>query len=105
MLDAFVSRFGRLQDTPGDKLLPSMLRASLEKTGTQLDNLFRAEKMGWIGSAQDWIENRALRNHLIHECMESAEDLPEALRKALKGVPVLKETQRRMAEYAGSRAL
>lgn len=34
ILDAFVSRFGRLQDTLGDKLLPSMLRASLEKTGT-----------------------------------------------------------------------
>ena len=39
MLDAFVSRYGRLQDTLGDKLLPAMLRAGLEKTGAQLDNL------------------------------------------------------------------
>lgn len=55
ILDAFVSRFGRLQDTLGDKLLPSMLRASLEKTGTQLDNLFLAEKNGMdrIGPSLD----------------------------------------------------
>lgn len=31
MLDAFVSRYSRLQDTLGDKLLPVLLRASLEK--------------------------------------------------------------------------
>ena len=29
MLDAFVSRYGRLQVTLGDKLLPAMLRGSL----------------------------------------------------------------------------
>ncbi len=50
MLDAFVSRFSRLQDTLGDKLLPALLRASLERTGTQLDNLLRAEK--WDGLFQ-----------------------------------------------------
>jgi len=41
MLDAFVSRFSRLQDTLGDKLLPALLRASLERTGSQLDSLLR----------------------------------------------------------------
>lgn len=100
MLDAFVSRFGRLQDTLGDKLLPLILRASLEKTGTQLDNLFRAEKMGWLESAQSWIENRELRNRLIHEYMESPEDLLEALKQALNGVTVLREAQRRLSSYA-----
>ena len=75
MLDAFVSRYGRLQDTLGDKLLPAMLRATLEKTGSQLDNLLRAEKLGWVESTQIWIELRELRNHLVHEYMESADDL------------------------------
>ena len=28
-LDAFVSRFGRMQDTVGDKLLPSLLNATV----------------------------------------------------------------------------
>ncbi|TXL19514.1 hypothetical protein BMR06_09700 [Methylococcaceae bacterium HT5] len=45
MLDAFVSRFGRLQDTLGDELLPAILRVSLEPSGSQLDNLLRAEKL------------------------------------------------------------
>lgn len=100
MLDAFVSRYGRLQDTLGDKLLPAMLRAGLEKAGAQLDNLLRAEKLGWIESTQDWIELRELRNRLVHEYMESAEDLLDALQQALKGVHILTETQLRMAAYA-----
>lgn len=100
MLDAFVSRYGRLQDTLGDKLLPAMLRAVLEKTGSQLDNLLRAEKLGWFESTQIWIELRELRNRLIHEYMESPNDLLDALQQALSGVDVLIETQHRMTSYA-----
>jgi len=100
MLDAFVSRYSRLQDTLGDKLLPILLRASLEKTGTQLDNLLRAEKLGWIESTESWVELRELRNRLVHEYMATADGLLEALQQALQNVPILIETQRRMAEYA-----
>ena len=99
MLDAFVSRYSRLQDTLGDKLLPAMLRASLEKTGAQLDNLLRAEKLGWIESTQTWIELRELRNRLVHEYMESADDILDALQQAFQGVQVLTGTQLRMAAY------
>ena len=99
MLDAFVSRYGRLQDTLGDKLLPAMLRGSLEKTGSQLDNLLRAEKLGWIESTQIWIEMRELRNRLVHEYIESPSDLLSALQQALKFVTILIETQDRMANY------
>jgi hypothetical protein len=100
MLDAFVSRYGRLQDMLGDKLLPAMLRASLEKTGSQLDNLFRAEKLGWIDSTQTWIEIRELRNKLVHEYIESPVVLLSALQHALLCVHILIETQNRMADYA-----
>ena len=99
MLDAFVSRYGRLQDTLGDKLLPAMLRAGLEKTGSQLDNLLRAEKLGWIESVQRWIELRELRNRLVHEYMESPGDLLSALQQAMEGVQVLTVAQARMADY------
>ncbi len=100
MLDAFVSRYSRLQDTLGDKLLPALLRASLEKTGAQLDNLLLAEKLNWIESTESWIELRELRNRMVHEYMETVDALLEALQQALYSVPVLIETQRRMAEYA-----
>ena len=100
MLDAFVSRYSRLQDSLGDKLLRALLRASLEKTGSQLDNLLLAEKLAWIESTQNWVELRELRNRLVHEYMESADDLLDALHQALDGVQVLTATQLRMAAYA-----
>ncbi len=100
MLDAFVARFGRLQDTLGDKLLPALLRVSLEPRGSQLDNLLRAEKIGWIESSEHWIEIRTLRNRLVHEYMDSAEDLLQALIAALDSVTALINTQNRFARYA-----
>lgn len=100
MLDAFVSRFSRLQDTVGDKLLPALLQVSLEKTGSQLDNLLRAEKMGWLFSAESWIEIRVLRNKLVHEYMDSPASLLQALTTALKSYETLIQTQEKLAQYA-----
>ena len=100
MLDAFISRYGRLQDTLGGKLLPAMLHTSLEKTGSQLNNLLRAEKLGWIASTQTWIELRELRNRLVNEYIESPNILLIALQQALLCVNILTETQTRMADYA-----
>ena len=51
-LDAFVSRFGRVQDTVGDKLLPELLIVMGELAGPVIDNLDKAERFGWLRSAQ-----------------------------------------------------
>ena len=64
----------------------------------QLDNLLRAEKLGWIESTQIWIELRELRNRLVHEYMESASDLLSALQQALQSAHKLGKTQVLMAE-------
>jgi len=93
MLDAFVARFSRLQDTIGDKLLPAILKLNLESVGSQLDNLFRAEKLGWIDSADQWIELRGLRNSIFHECMTSPEKLLSALKKVIHLSDMLIKTQ------------
>lgn len=100
LLDAFVSRYGRLQDTLGDKLVPTMLKASLEQTGSQIDNLLRAEKLGWLASTEEWVALRAIRNRLVHEYVESPERLLEALQTALSGVDLLLRVQRRLQEEA-----
>ena len=94
MLDAFVARFSRLQDTVGDKLLPAILKLNLESVGSQLDNLFRAEKLGWIDSADQWIELQGLRNSLVHEYMTSPEKLLSALKKVIQLCDVLIKTQK-----------
>jgi len=78
-VEAFVSRFGRLQDTVADKLLPALLAALGETPGAQLDNLDRAERLGWIESADQWMTIRRLRNQMVHEYMEDLTVLASAL--------------------------
>lgn len=94
-LDAFVSRFGRLQDTVGDKLLPALLTALAEKTGPAIDNLDKAEKLGFIESADGWMEMRRLRNQMVHEYIEDLAVLASALRSGHVFVPALVAAGRR----------
>lgn len=78
-IDAFVARFGRLQDTLADKLLPQILTALAETPGPAIDNLEKAEKLGLIGSLDDWLAARKLRNRMVHEYIRNPEQLAEAL--------------------------
>jgi uncharacterized protein with HEPN domain len=95
-VDAFVGRFARLQDTLGDKLLPTLLTALGEPTRAQIDNLDRAERLGLIPSADQWMKLRRLRNQMIHEYVEDPLVLANALEAAHQHVPVLTETARKM---------
>lgn len=51
--ESFGAKFGRMQDTLVDKLLPALLRASAEQPGSALDNLHRAEQLGLLQHADD----------------------------------------------------
>lgn len=88
-VDAFVSRFGRLQDTVGDKLLPTYLLGLGESVGAVLDNLTRAEQLGLLGSSDLWMTLRALRNQMIHEYMEDRVILASALNAGHEHVETL----------------
>ncbi|WP_333607288.1 hypothetical protein [Arsukibacterium sp.] len=90
-LDAFASRFGRLQDNIGDKLLPATLAALGEKTGPVLDNLNKAEKYGWLSSAESWLVARQLRNKMVHEYIEDPAILAEAINAARQFIPLLQD--------------
>ena len=63
-VDAFVARFGRLQDTLADKLLPEILNWLGEPVGPAIDNVARAERLGWIIDGQAWLDARQLRNRI-----------------------------------------
>jgi hypothetical protein len=99
-LDAFVSRFGRLQDTVGDKLLPALLLASAEPVQSAIENLDKAEKLGWIDSADIWLEMRKLRNQMVHEYIEDLVVLDNALQNGHVFVPRLVATARRCVAQA-----
>ena len=88
-VDAFVARFGRLQDTVADKFLPALLDWLAEPVGPAIDNLNRAERLGWIASADTWLELRRVRNRMIHDYVRDAEELAHVLSLAHETVPLL----------------
>jgi len=102
-LDAFVSRYGRMQDTMGDKLIPALLKSMAEKTGSALDNLNRAEKLGLLPSVEQWLDARNLRNKLIYEYVPDPEEFAAALNKAHEMVSLLVAVYNSINRYARSR--
>lgn len=88
-VEAFVSRFGRLQDTLGDKFLPALLRALGEAPGVAIDNLDRAERLGWLESADTWLATRKLRNQMVHEYIDDPAILANAMQAGHDHVPML----------------
>ena len=99
-VDAFVARFGRLQDTLAGALLPRLLESLLEPQGSVLDNLNRAERRGWIRSSADWAELRMLRNRMVHEYVRDRQQLVDALNAAHLGVEDLVNATALMAAQA-----
>jgi len=97
-MDAFVARFGRLQDTLGEKVLPLVFRLKAEPLGAMLDNLYRAERIGWIPSVELWMESRNMRNQMVHEYVEDPELLYASLVRAHELVPNLLNVADRFLE-------
>lgn len=58
-----------------DKLLPVLLAALGETPAAAIDNLDRAERFGFIVSADEWMTMRKLRSQMVHEYVEDLEDL------------------------------
>ena len=102
-LDAFVARFARLQDTVGDKFVPALLQALQEPIGAVIDNLDRAERLGWITSADAWIEARRLRDQMIHEYVDDLGMLAGNLQAGHRYVPTLIDAAQRLMDEAGRR--
>ncbi|MEC9483013.1 MAG: hypothetical protein UMU75_06740, partial [Halomonas sp.] len=97
-VEAFASRFCRLQDTLGDKLLPILLEALGEPDRPLLINLEKAEKYGWLESSEQWTALRQLRNQMIHEYIEDTQTLFDALTTAYDNMDVLKLFSQRLEE-------
>lgn len=102
-LDAFVSRFGRLQDTLADKFLPALLGAMAETRGATTENLDRAEKLGWLDSTDDWLVMRKLRNQIVHEYIEDLVILCDSLKAGHAFVKTLVKTADQFVTQADSR--
>jgi len=91
-IDAFVSRFGRLQDHLGEKLIPRFAALLGETPKSILDILAYAENMQWIESAEGFVGARKLRNLLVHEYMSDTQLFLQALLSARDAAEMLFRT-------------
>lgn len=88
-VEAFVSRFGRLQDHIGEKLIPRFAALLGESPKSMLDALGFAERMQWIDSAESFVGARKLRNLLVHEYMSDVQLFLQALLTAKEAAEML----------------
>jgi hypothetical protein len=88
-IETFASRFGRLQEMIGDKLLPRIFALLQEPPRPAIDMFARAERLGWVDSAEQWFVLRALRSRLVHEYIDDPAEFARAISAALKGVDTL----------------
>ncbi len=102
-LEAFISRFGRMQDTIADKLLPRWLITQAETPGSQIETLNRAEKLGVVEDVEQWLEARKLCNRLVHEYMENPEIFAENLCLAKEYSALLVNCYNHLRDYAATR--
>jgi len=86
ILDQFLTRFSKLQDTMGAKLFPEVLEITKEQgdLATFIDKLHRLEKIGVIISADEWLLLREMRNAFSHEYPDDPEMQAALLNKAFK---------------------
>ena len=99
-MEAFVSRYGRMQDTMADKLLPRWLLALAERPGSQIETLNRAERLGVLESTETWLEARNLRNRLVHEYMTDTGEFAKNLQLAEGYSLMLMRTYNRLRDDA-----
>jgi hypothetical protein len=102
-LESFGAKFGRMQDTVVDKLIPAVLREAGEPVVAAIDNLGRMERLELIASSDEWLEMRGLRNRLVHEYIDRPDDLAWALEKACGLAKQMHADYKAIRQYAVAR--
>ncbi len=62
-------------------------------------NAGKAEKYGWLESSEQWIALRQLRNQMIHEYIENAQTLYDALTTAYANLKTLEQFETRLNNH------
>ena len=87
-LEAFTSRFARTSDLLLQKVFRAIDAVEMERSGTLLDAVNRAEKRGIIDSVADIRRIRELRNEIAHEYL--TENLNLLFQEVKNATPLLK---------------
>lgn len=104
LLDQFAYRYTRLQYDMGARLMPAALRAMGEEIAAMpmLDRLNRLEQLGWLPSAEGWLDLRRIRNEFAHDYpgtpQERFDRFQLALDAACKGLDILANITRKIGQ-------
>jgi len=102
VLDQIAYRFGKLQDSMGEKVLPLILEMTedpLPLNATFAENLNRLERIGAIPDVQAWKRFRAIRNALAHEYPDDPELRTSAINRFVKGAEDFSMLYQSVKEY------
>lgn len=92
LLDQIAYRFGKLQDSLGEKLLPGLLQLAQEPIAPEasfIEKLQRLERLGAVASAADWKLLREMRNALAHDYPDAPQLQAAWLNQLLHSIPTL----------------
>jgi hypothetical protein len=97
--DQFILRFTKLQDAMGARLFPAVLAYLQEpyEDRPMLDKLNRLEKLGYLGSVEQWNMLRAIRNRFAHDYPQDEAMRAAYLNEAVAAVPLMQELLQRVA--------
>jgi hypothetical protein len=95
--EALTARFARLSDLVVQKVLRTISVLDLEEFGTVRDRIHRAEKRGFIESAEDFVQIRMLRNEIAHEY--KSEIIFDIFERALALTPALLDAVKRIQQH------
>lgn len=105
-IDQLSFRFGKLQDTAGRALRNILIALGEDMEGAPfIDILNRAEKIGIIDNAQEWMMLRELRNLLTHEYSEKEEDIISGINKLYEISLRLCDIYKKIKTYSESKGL
>ncbi|MCK9268514.1 MAG: hypothetical protein M0P14_07375 [Alkaliphilus sp.] len=97
--EALTSRFARTGDMLIQKIFRLIDILELERPGSVIDRINRAEKRGLISSAEIFKEIRYLRNDISHEYVPTA--IEQIFEKVLEFTPYLIDSVNRVKKYSG----
>lgn len=102
ILDQIAYRFTKLQDTMGQKVLPTILDLAQEPIApdaTFAEKLNWLERMGALPSAEEWKKLRVARNAIAHEYPDDHELRASAINCFLNGAMKLNALYKFVSRY------
>lgn len=103
LLDAFIFRFIKLQNSVSEKLFPLVFEILTGKDRTEatfIDILNTLEKYRIIPSAEYWKKLRKLRNEFVHIYPWETDLKLEAVKKALQEIETIEEVIKNIERIA-----